>query len=146
MQSALGGHEARELMAFPAVVIPGELTIEEAVGAFARHRYRSFPVLDGERVLGLLTIDQVEALAPARRGATLARDLAETDPNLFVDEHADVAELLQRPAFQRLGRMIVVTNRGGVGILSITEVQRAVRALRLESGGPGRAVSAVRHP
>jgi hypothetical protein len=93
-----------------------------------------------------LTIDQVGALAPARRGATLARDLAETDPNLFVDEHADVAELLQRPAFQRLGRMIVVTNRGGVGILSITEVQRAVRALRLESGGPGRAVSAVRHP
>jgi Zn-dependent protease/predicted transcriptional regulator len=144
VQSALGGHQARELMTFPAVVIPADLTIEEAVSAFARYRYRSFPVLDGERVFGLLTIDRVEALAPEKRGTTLARDLAETDQELFVDEHDDVAELIQRSAFQRLGRAIVVTNRGGVGILSITEVQRALRALGLRSGGSGPAVPVAR--
>jgi Zn-dependent protease len=143
VRSALGGHQAGELMAFPAVTITADLTIDEAIRAFARYRYRSFPVFDGNPVLGLLTIDRVEALPPAKRASTLVRDLVETDPDLFVDEHADVAELLERPGFQRLGRAIVVTP-GGVGILSITEVERAVRALRLGSGGPGPAVPAAR--
>jgi len=143
VRTALGGHQAGELMAFPAVVIPAELTVEEATSAFARYRYRSFPVLDGERVLGLLTIDRVEALPPARHASTLTRDLVETDPDLFVDEEADIVELLQRPGFQRLGRAIVVA-RGGVGILSITEVQRAVRAMRLRSGRASPAVPAAR--
>jgi Zn-dependent protease len=140
IRKALSGHRAGELMAFPAVVIPAELTIEEAVSAFARDRYRSFPVIDGDRVLGVLTIDRVEALPPARRGSALARDLVESDPDLFVDEDTDVAELLERPAFQRIGRAVVLTKRGGVGILSITEVQRAVRASQLTPGGPGSTV------
>jgi Zn-dependent protease len=140
LRRTLGGHQAGELMAYPAVVIPAELTIEAATDAFARHRYRSFPVSDRGRVLGLLSIDRVEALDPSRRGSTLVGDLAETDPDLFVDESADVAELLERPAFQKLGRAIVITDRGSVGILSITEVQRAVRALRLGAGSAGSAL------
>jgi Zn-dependent protease len=131
LRRTLTGHRARELMTYPAVVIPAELTIEGATDAFARHRYRSFPVSDRGQITGLLTIDRVEALDPSRRGATLVRELVDTDPDLFVDQGDDVADLLERPAFQRLGRAIVVTGRDAVGILSITEVQRAVRALRL---------------
>jgi Zn-dependent protease/predicted transcriptional regulator len=144
LRSTLGGHEARELMAFPAVVIPAELTIREALGAFARYRYRSFPVFDGDQVLGLLTIDRVEAQDRAAWDSTLVRDLVETDPALFIDESADVAELLERPAFQRLGRAIVRTNRGAVGILSISEVQRAVRTLRLRPDAAGTALPNAR--
>ncbi len=77
---------------------------------------------------------------PSRRTSTLARDLVESDPDLFVDEDADVVELLERPGFQRIGRAVVLTDRGGVGILSITEVQRAVRASRLAPDGPGPTV------
>jgi predicted transcriptional regulator len=131
IRAALTGHEAGELMSFPAVVVTAELTAEEVASAFARYRYRSFPVVDDHRILGLLTIDRVEALPTSRRASTLARDLVEADPELVINEHADVAELLERPGFQRLGRAIVLTEHGPVGILSITEVQRAVRAVRL---------------
>jgi Zn-dependent protease len=144
LRGALGGHRAGELMAYPAVAVPAGLTVEAATDVFARHRYRSFPVLDGDRVLGLLTIERVEALDPSRRDSTLVSELVETDPELFVDESADVAELLERPAFQRLGRAIVITDRGAVGILSITEVQRAVRALRLRAGAAGAALPTAR--
>ena len=140
IRKALSGHRASELMAFPAVVIPADLAVAEAVTAFGRHRYRVFPVVEHERVLGLLTIDRVESLPPSRRTSTLARDLVESDPDLFVDEDADVVELLERPGFQRIGRAVVLTDRGGVGILSITEVQRAVRASRLAPDGPGPTV------
>jgi predicted transcriptional regulator len=139
IRKALTGHRAGELMTFPAVVIPADLTIEEAVAAFTRHRYGAFPVLENERVIGLLTIDRVEALAAPRRASALARDLVESDPDLFVDKDTDVAEVLERPGFQRVGRAAVLTERG-VGILSITEVQRAVRATQLTPDGPGSTV------
>ena len=50
---------------------------------------------------------------------------------MFVDQHADVAELVETPAFRRVGRAVVDTGTSEVGILSLTEVERALRALRI---------------
>lgn len=52
-----------------------------------------------------------------------------------VGEDQDVAELLERPAFGRVGRAAVVTADGGIGLLSISDVNRMLRALEL-SGAP----------
>ncbi|HSJ16832.1 MAG TPA: site-2 protease family protein [Solirubrobacterales bacterium] len=134
VKSALGGEEARELMAFPAVTISADATVDEAVRQFAHHRYRAFPVVDGERVSGVVTLDRVEAIPAAQRAALRVRDITDSDPELFINEHTNVAELLDQPAFQRTGRAIVLAERGGVGILSLTEVERAVRAQQLLSG------------
>jgi Zn-dependent protease len=132
IQAAFAGHEARELMAFPAVVIPAETSVEEAAQSFfALHRYRSFPVVDGHGVLGLVTIDRIEAMDPGERRERTVGQIAERDPDLFVNEHTDIGALLGRPAFMRLGRAVVTTEHDGVGILSATEVTRALRAARL---------------
>lgn len=144
LRAAFSGHEAGELMSFPAVVVPGDATIAAATEAFAQHRFRAFPVVDGERVLGLLTLERVEALVRAGRDGTLARDAAERDPDIVVGEHLDVAELLERAGFQRLGRAIVLTDRGTLGILSITEVQRALRAMQLHRGERGAPTPSAR--
>ena len=134
VKSALRGAKARELMAFPAVTIQADATVEEAVRRFAEHRYRAFPVVDPDGVRGVLTLDRVEAIPPQQRAATSVLDITETDPDLFIDEQTDVAELLDKSAFQRTGRAVVLGEHGGVGILSLTEVERAVRARRLLSG------------
>ena len=139
IQAAFGGHEARELMAFPAVTIPAETPLEEAARVFfARFRYRSFPVIDGDAVVGLVTIDQVEAIGPVQRRERTVGEIAERDPDLFINEHTDIGALLARPAFMRTGRAVVLTERDGVGILSATEVRRALRATQLASNAPPR--------
>ena len=53
------------------------------------------------------------------------------EPGLVVDEHQDIADLLERPEFQRVGRAVVVTSDGRLGIISITDVQWVQRALEL---------------
>ncbi len=132
VHAALAGHEAQELMSFPAVVVPAEMTIEQAAGAyFARYRYRSFPVVRGEVVEGLVTLERVEAMSPDERRRRTVGEIVDDDPELFIDEHADVGALLDREAFIRIGRAVVLTEREGVGILSATEVSRAVRAAKL---------------
>lgn len=137
VRTAFAGRAAARFMSFPAVTVPADLTVAEAVERFfVRYRYTAFPVVDGDRVIGLLNVDAVQALAPGDRAAKVVREIAISDPGLFAGEHDDVAELLERPAFQQLGRLIVVTRTGAVGILSVTDVNRALRALDLESSGP----------
>lgn len=143
VRSAFEGREAGRLMSYPAVTVPASATLEEAVdGFFLRHRYSAFPVLDGDRLVGLLDMAAVQRVPPERRGVTTVGEVALYDPGLLVDERQDVAELLERPVFQRVGRAIVLGERGGVGILSITDVNRALRAFDLKGPAGARPRSA----
>ena len=91
------------------------------------------------RALGLVSLAQIEALTSEQRDRRLVGELAERDPALMVAEADDVASLLEREAFQRVGRAVVVDAVGRpMGLLSITDVQRALRASRLaEATGAG---------
>ena len=133
VRTAFAGREAGRFMSFPAVTVRADTTVEEAVeDFFVRYRYSAFPVLDGGRPVGLVDLGTAERVPPSRRGATTVGQVAAQAPDLIVDEHQDVAELLQRPAFQRVGRAVVLTPDREVGILSITDVNRALRALELK--------------
>jgi Zn-dependent protease len=135
VRTAFAGREAGRFMSFPAVAVPAEISIERAIeDYFVKHRYTAFPVIDGGRPVGLIDIAHVERVPSQRRATTTVAEAMASDPELLIDEHQDVAELLELPAFQRLGRAIVRTERGGLGIVSTTDVNRALRALELRSG------------
>jgi Zn-dependent protease len=135
IRTAFAGREAGRFMSFPAVSVPAGISVAEAIeDYFVPHRYTAFPVLDGGRPVGLIDMRTVEHVAAARRPTTTVGEVAIADRELVVDEHQDVAELLERPAFQRVGRAIVLSRgHAEVGIISITEVNRALRALELGS-------------
>ncbi len=135
LAAALGGIEARALAAMPAVTVEASTPLEEALRTrFARYRFYAFPVIESGRPVGLLTISRIESLSPAERHALTAGDVAERDPGLFIGERDDVSNLLQRPAFARVGRAVVLGERGEVGVLSATDVARALRVSRLGDG------------
>jgi Zn-dependent protease len=132
LRVALSGREAGRLMSFPAVTIPAGASVAQAVDEyFIRYRYSAFPVTEGTRPLGLVNLAAVERVAADRRARTPVGDIAIHHPSLLIDEHLDVADLLERPAFQEIGRAIVLTASGKVGIISITDVQQVMRALDL---------------
>ncbi len=135
---AFQGREAGRLMSYPAVAIPAETSVEDAVARFfVPYRYTAFPVLEGSRPVGVIDVAAVGRVPGERRAATTVGEIAALDPELIVGEHEDVAGLLERPAFQRVGRAVVLTEAGEVGILSITDVNRVLRALELAgSRGP----------
>ena len=99
-------------------------------------------MLDGERLVGLIDRATVERVRAERRPVTTVGDVCITDPSLVVEESQDVAELLERPAFQRVGRAMVTTADGRIGIVSITDVNRVLRALELAGEVPTRAHAA----
>lgn len=85
---------------------------------------------------------RLEARAVESLERSAGWEVALHDEELVVDEHQDVAELLERPAFQRVGRAIVRTADGRIGILSITDVNRALRALDLQKASRAQVRSA----
>jgi Zn-dependent protease len=132
VRTAFAGREAGRFMSFPAVTVPAGLSVEEALERyFVRYRYTAFPVVDGGRPVGLIDVERVERVAANDRPTTSVAAVAVSDSELVVGEHQDVAELIERPAFQRVGRAVVQTEDGRLGILSITDVNRALRALEL---------------
>ncbi len=127
------GVSAAELMTRPAISIPGWLTAVQAQEYFTRYRHTAFPVTDeGGRAVGILDIGALERTRPAERFTARAGDLAERDPTLIVGRFDDVSRLLEQPAFLRVGRAAVVDETGHpIGIVSVTDIQRALRASRL---------------
>jgi Zn-dependent protease len=130
------GRRAGPLMSHPVVTVPADLTLAEAVMThFAPYRYAAFPVVDrAGRTIGLISLEQVKAVSPSERPSRLVAATADRDPDLIIGEDENVADLLERPAFVRVGRAIVTDPaRQPVGILSITDVQRALRAAAVSS-------------
>ena len=132
LMEAFAGYRARDLMSAPPVSISADATLDQAVDLFQRFRFTSFPVTSMGEVVGLLTINHVLAVAPEDRLWTVVGDVADRDPSLVVDPSADLAELLEQAGFARDGRAVVVGDDGSaMGIVTVTDVERALRARRL---------------
>ncbi len=143
VQAALSGITAAQLMSTPVVSIGSALSVADAVeGYFVAYRYTAFPVTDpAGRAMGLLTATAVQRMSAYDRERHTALEAAETDPSLMVSADLDVASLLTRPAFLRVGRAVVIdASRIPIGLLSITDVQRALRASAIAGRRGGDAV------
>jgi len=134
LAGAFGGYHAADLMSSPAVSIDADVTLAQAADVFVRERFTSFPVVEDGRVAGLLMITSLEAVPRAAWATTHVGAVADRDPTLFVSQGAEVSDLLRRDGFARDARAIVLGPTGGLaGIVSLTDVQRALRAMRLNS-------------
>jgi Zn-dependent protease len=142
LQELFAGRPAQQMISHPAVALPGDITVGQAIrDYFVPLGYTSFPVVDRSgRPLGLLSLSRLNLAGGRRAAIRTAGDLADRDPDLLVAEDDDLADVLARPAFARTGRAIVVDPAGQIsGLLSITDVQRAVRATALAAEANGRS-------
>lgn len=142
-EQLLGHATVASIMSSPAVTVPAGMSVAEAIGEFfVTRRMTAFPVVDVRgRVTGLLTIGAVEAVDRELRPQENVGALVDRDPQLTVGPDDDVTELLQRPSFVRVGRAAVVDDeRRALGVVSVTDVRRALRAAQLgPRGGSGAA-------
>ena len=131
-----GNRTTADLMSTPAVSLPGNLTVDDAIElGFARYLFSAFPVTDPEgRAIGIVTQGDVRALPAPQRADTALLSIAHRDPELRLDPSHGVTALLSDPVFRRVGRA-VVCDAGGrpVGVVSVTDIERRLRAESLLS-------------
>ncbi|HWC26282.1 MAG TPA: CBS domain-containing protein, partial [Solirubrobacteraceae bacterium] len=125
----LGGIRVAELMARDPVSVDPDVTVGAFMDEVARRtRYTTYPVIEGERPVGLLTFGCVAEIPRERWDRSDVRECMlprERVPVLSPDE--DAAEALVKLSGSGVHRALVVDGERLVGLLSITDLMRAMQ-------------------
>ncbi len=106
------------------VAMPPDLSIARAADDFFwRHHVSSFPVVDGQRVLGIIALDRLKQVPRERWATTTIREamLPMTDA-LMAAPGDSLWQAFQKLSQNGLGRLAVVEKERLVGYLSIKDV------------------------
>lgn len=139
-EAALHGLRVRDLMVRDPVTVDGDFTVGQFMDEVARsRRFTTYPVVDGGHPIGLLAFGSVAALPRSEWDSRRVREAMlplERVPLLTEDETAiDALTALSSPT---LNRGLVVENGHLAGLLSITDLTRALelrRSLQPSEGG-----------
>ncbi|HEX6701983.1 MAG TPA: site-2 protease family protein [Gaiellaceae bacterium] len=137
-EQALGDARVRDLMVRHPVTVDGDWTLGQFMDEVARshHRFTTYPVLAGSRPVGLLAFASVAAVPRAEWDTRRVRDTMiplDRVPLLTEDERA-VDALAELSAGANRG--LVVDNEHLAGLLSITDLARALEVGRRPAQSP----------
>jgi Zn-dependent protease/CBS domain-containing protein len=137
-EQALGGLRVRDLMVRQPVTVDADSTIGRFMDDVAgSHRFTTYPVLEGDRPVGLLAFASVAAVPRSDWDSRSVRDTMfplDDIPLLTEDELAvDALEELSGPT----GKRGLVADDGHLaGLLSITDIARALEVGRTPAQSP----------
>ncbi len=133
LRDLLRGFVAADLMSPGPDVVPGDLPLAALVEQhFMRLRFGSYPVVEAEAPIGMITLEDVKRVPADRWATTPVRDVmtplaecAVVGPDTSVEA---ALQEMSRPTAQ--GRALVVDQGRLVGIISASDVARWVQRLQ----------------
>jgi Zn-dependent protease/CBS domain-containing protein len=137
-EQALGGLRVRDLMARHPVTVDADSTVGRFMDDVASsQRFTTYPVLDGDRPVGLLAFASVAAVPRSEWDTRRVRDTMiplDEVPLLTEDELA--VDALQELSAPTGNRALVIDNGHLAGLLSITDIARALEVGRSPARSP----------
>jgi Zn-dependent protease len=133
MRAALAGVPVSQVMASHPVTMPGHISVQEAIDQFFMRRpYSAYPVMENDRVVGLLSVERVSDVEAAERGSTpvssVMRPLEEIPT---ADESATLDDILPHMEPKTEGRALIVRDGQVLGILTLGDVSQGLRRVQI---------------
>jgi CBS domain-containing protein len=129
LYDALRGLAVRDAMLTEVATIPAQLTVSELASEhFLRGGYDSYPVVRGDRVVGLLSVRTVMALSAFERERTSVQAvMAPLAEAIVVAPGEPLRGVIGRMARSGMRRLLVVEDGQLQGLLSLSSVFRHMR-------------------
>jgi len=139
LKDMVEGQPVRQFMRSDPVTVAPQLSIPEWVEDYVyRYHYKMYPVLDGSRLLGCITVDSLQRIPREDwQSSTVANLMEERSEANTVDAGMDTMALLKNilePA-QR-SRFMVVDDDRLVGIIALKDLLELI-SLKLQIESPG---------
>lgn len=120
LRQSLTAVPIRNLMVTTVVSIPSQCTIEEAVNQyFQPYGYGGFPVLEDGRLVGLITVHEIQSVSPtvwpSRHVGHVMRPVS---PSLIVEPDAPVIHVMERMAREGWDRLVVMQDSQVIGLVT----------------------------
>ncbi len=126
LRNALEGEPVSRFMHQEPVTVPRAISIEDLVREFVlRYHSKMFPVVDGERLVGCVTTQQIRRLPREEWPRQTVGSIAEScSPSWTVSPTTDALEALTRMSTRGVSRLLVADGDRLVGVLALTDLLR----------------------
>ena len=131
MRTTLDGYRVRDLMASPVATVNTDTPVDELVSRMLRERHMGYPVVAGTRVVGCVTLEDIDAVEPGSRAARTVADIMSTNL-IAVGPDDDIYQALQAMGQADVGRVLVMEGDRLAGIISRSDVMRGFHLRRLQ--------------
>ncbi len=138
LQEMLSPLSARQAMTADPETVPPDLPVEELVHThFLRRPYNSFPVVEDDVPIGLVTLTQVKALPREQwKGKVVADLMTPLKEVVVVDPEARMIDVLREMQKSEARRILVARDWQLVGIISSTDLARWLDRMTLVESTP----------
>jgi Zn-dependent protease/predicted transcriptional regulator len=129
LRRSLSDLTAGDLMKSPVITIHSGLSLESVVNDyFFRHRFHSFPVMSGERMEGMISLDEVKAVDRREWPARPVSHAMDTELDaMTVSRHSSVVDALEQMVRNNRGRLAVMDGDRLVGMVSQKDILQAMK-------------------
>jgi Zn-dependent protease/predicted transcriptional regulator len=123
LKESLGRLPVRQIMVTEVISVGPDDTVASLVDRFWDHHVASFPVVDGDRALGIASIGDLQRVGREQWPVLRVRDVMRAlDETLTVRPSDTVLRALERASANGVGRLAVVDNGRLVGYLSLQDI------------------------
>lgn len=133
LQRTLQSARVSEVMIEHPVTLSPELTLSEVVDHyFLRYGFRGFPVVEGDSVVGLVSVNDIAGLAETERVGRRVRDVMHPlDPSRVISKDASLLEALEKISPAGVGRLVVLEDGRLRGLITKTGLMRLLEVRRV---------------
>ena len=139
LQSRLRTVPVREIMTPNPVTVPASATVAQFLNDYLPwSRHSAFPVVADSQTVGLVTVKRINQVPAGERGQTTLRDLAcPLSEVARASPDSSAADLLPSLNGCADGRALVFDDGHLAGIVSPSDISRALQRLTRSPGAPG---------
>ena len=124
----LTGIKVGEIMTREVSTVGQDETAQELLARMLREKHMGYPVMEGETVVGMVTFQDVTAVPETKREMTRVRDIMSRIV-IHVPPYMEAVDALKFFNDHAIGRLIVMVDGKMIGILSRTDMVRAMDLL-----------------
>lgn len=116
----LAGVKVKDVMAHDVITVHSDMSLSELVdNYFLRYGFGGFPVVEGERLVGIISLKEIKGILKNKWFNTSAKDVMQAfDKSLAVSEDNDVSTILEKIIREDKGRFLVMKSDRLVGIIT----------------------------